>query len=327
MSNGLYQLAAQVAPTIIEALRREYPNAPRHVMSGPDDTPTPRAIHPAFYGCFDWHSAVEMHWALIVLRPELDGAGRAAAEAVLDEHLTTENLLAEAGYLRAHPGFERPYGWGWVLALTEAAVGTRWSAPLAPLADQVVAGFSDWLPRSPLPNRQGTHMNTAFALTRSWPWATRLAEAGEPGLAEAITAAGRGWYGNDRDYPAAWEPGGNDFLSPALAEAVLMSLVLPADSFRIWLDIALPDLEAGQPRSLFVPVTDIDSHDGQAAHLYGLNLHRAACLRALKRRIGDSVVLERAAQAHLEASLDQVTGSDWMVEHWLAAFAVLALRA
>ena len=327
MSNGLHQLGAQVAPTIIEALRREYPNAPRHVMTGPDDTPTPRAIHPAFYGCFDWHSAVEMHWALMLLLPELDDAGRAAAEAVLDEHLTEENLLAEADYLRSQPGFERPYGWGWVLALADAADGTRWSMPLAPLAAQVAAGFLGWLPRSPLPNRQGTHLNTAFALARSWPWATRLSQAGEPGLAEVITLTARGWYGNDRDYPAAWEPGGNDFLSPALAEAELMSLLLPADSFRIWLDIALPDLEAGQPPSLFLPVKGVDSHDGQAAHLYGLNLHRAACFRALQRRIGDSVVLERAAHVHVEASLALVTGSDWMVEHWLAAYAVLALRA
>jgi hypothetical protein len=324
---SLAELAPGFAHTIAEAVRREYPNAPRHVMRGPDDTATPRQLHPAFYGCFDWHSAVEMHWALVVLLPDLDEPVRAQAERVLDEHLTEENLAVEAAYLRDHAGFERPYGWGWALALADAADGTRWAAPLAPLAAVVTEGFLDWLRRSALPNRQGTHANTAFPLARSWPWAQRLAAAGEPALAGAITAAARRWYGNDRDYPVEWEPGGNDFLSPALAEAELMGLVLAPDAFRLWLEIALPDLLDGGIRTLRRPVTDIDETDGQSAHLHGLNLHRAACLRVLQRRLGDSVVLERAAQAHLDAALPVVSGSDWMAEHWLAAYAVLALRA
>ncbi len=325
--SSLTHLAPAFAATIAGAVRREYPNAPRHVMTGPDDTPTPRAIHPAFYGCYDWHSAVEMHWALLTLLPDLPDAARADAEQVLDEHLTTANLDAERSYLEQHPGFERPYGWGWVLALADAAVGSRWSAPLDALAASVTGAFVAWLPRSALPNRQGTHLNTAFALVRAWPWAQRLAAGGDVELADAITSAARRWYGNDRDYPADWEPGGNDFLSPALAEAELMSLVLPSGTFGLWLDIALPDLVAGRARSLLQPVTGIDSTDGQAAHLHGLNLHRAACLRGLQRHLGDSLVLQRAAQAHLDAALPFVSGSDWMVEHWLAAYAVLALRA
>lgn len=323
----LSQVAPAFARTIVTAVRRQYPNAPRHVMTGPHDTGTPRQLHPAFYGCFDWHSAVEMHWALLVLLPELDAADRPAAEAVLDEHLTEANLQVERQYLIDHPGFERPYGWGWVLALADAAVGTRWAAPLVGLASVVTDSFVQWLPRSPLPIRQGTHLNTAFPLARSWPWAARLAASGDPALADAITLAARRWYGNDRDYPAEWEPGGNDFLSPALAEAELMGLVLAPDSFGLWFEIALPDLLSGATRNLLRPVTGIDSADGQGAHLHGLNLHRAACLRTLQRRLGDSLVLERAAQAHLDAALPVVSGSDWMAEHWLAAYAVLALRA
>ncbi len=320
-------LAPGFASTIIEAVRKEYPNAPRHVMTAPDDHATPRQLHPAFYGCFDWHSAVEMHWALVRLLPLLPADQRAAAEQVLDEHLTFPNLSVEENYLRSHPGFERPYGWGWVLALAEAVDGTRWAAPLTGLAEVVTDGFVEWLAGSPLPNRQGTHMNTAFPLARSWPWGIRLADAGEPALRDAITSAARRWYGNDRDYPASWEPDGNDFLSPALAGAELMSLVLPAATYQAWLDIALPDLVAGATSNLLRPVTDIDGTDGQSAHLHGLNLHRANCLRAMQRSIGDSAVLERAAQAHVEAALPMVSGSGWMVEHWLAAYAVLALSA
>lgn len=327
MTATLPELADRLAATIVEAVRREYPNAPRHVMAGPDDLATPRQLHPAFYGCFDWHSAVEMHWALLVLLPRLDEAGRAVAEGVLDDHLSVANLMAEASYLRANPGFERPYGWGWVLALAQACEGTRWADAVAPLAAQVTASLVDWLPRSPLPNRQGTHGNTAFALARSWPWAQRLAGVGQPALAEQITLAARRWYGNDRDYPAGWEPGANDFLSPALAEAELMALVLPPRTFAVWLDIALPGLSAGEPATLFTPLTLIDSADGQSAHHHGLNLHRAAGFRMLQRHGGTSVVLERAAQQHLASGLDEVSGSDWMVEHWLAAYAVLALTA
>ena len=324
---ALAELAPGFARTIVDAVRREYPNAPRHVMTGPDDITSPRQLHPAFYGCFDWHSAVEMHWALVVLLPGLEGADRRAAELVLDEHLTVANLAIERAYLREHPGFERPYGRGWALALADAATGTRWAAPLDALAAEVADGFVAWLPRSALPNRQGTHLNTAFPLARSWPWAARRAAAGDPALAEAITRAARRWYGNDRDYPAEWEPDANDFLSPALAEAELMGLVLAPDSFRLWFEIALPDVLGGETRNLLRPVTGIDAADAQAAHLHGLNLHRAACLRTLQRRLGDSLVLERATQAHLEAAIGMVGGSDWMVEHWLAAYAVLALSA
>lgn len=327
MTDALAGVASGLAPVIIEAVRREYPNAPAHLLFGPGDLATPRTLHPAFYGCLDWHSAVEMHWALVLLLPHLDSRGRATAEQVLDEHLTAANLLTEAEYLATHRGFERPYGWGWALALADVVADTRWAVPLAPLATNVTDALADWLPRTSRPNRQGTHGNSAFPLARAWPWAQRLAAGDRPHLQDAITAAARRWYGNDRDCPIGWEPGGNDFLSPALAEAELMGLVLGPDAFRVWLDIALPDLLPGRTPNVLRPVTGIDSADGQAAHLHGLNLQRAACFRTLQATLGASVVLERAAQAHLDAALPFVAGSDWMVEHWLAAYAVLALRA
>lgn len=313
--------------TIVGALRREYPNALRHVLRSADDNPTPREAHPAFYGCLDWHSAVEMHWALLRLLPSLDGAHQDAALAVLDEHLTPGNIRAEVDYLHSAPGFERPYGWGWALMLADAAVGSPWAEAMRPLAETLTQGFLAWLPGQQRPNRQGTHGNTAFALRLAWPWAQRLREAGRPELTEQITGAARRWYGNDRDYPASWEPGSNDFVSPALAEAELMALVLPPESARIWLTIALPELDGGCPPGLFRPVLDVDETDGQGAHAHGLNLHRAAAFRLLQRRLGANVHWERAAQAHLAASLPAVSGRDWMVEHWLAAFAVLATEA
>lgn len=326
MSQGLAEQAPQLALTIAGAVRREYPNAPQYVLTGPGEIVSPRTVHPAFYGCFDWHSAVAMHWALLRLLPHLDGPERGRAEQLLDEHLTPANLRAETDHLVAHPAFERPYGWGWALALADAAGSTRWADAVRPLADRVTDGLLRWLPASPRPNRQGTHGNTAFALSRSWGWAQRLASDGDPSLLDAITLAARRWYGNDRDCPAEWEPGATDFLSPTLAEAELMGQVLPPPVFRSWLEIALPGLAEGHPACLFRPITGIDSSDGQAAHLDGLNLHRAAGFRAVQVATGDSLVLQRAVQDHLDAGLREASGGHWMVEHWLAAYAVLALE-
>lgn len=329
----LDEVADGYLATILRAVRQEYPNAPRHVTTGPDDRPTPRDAHPAFYGCFDWHSAVEMHWAAARLVRLREGVSRPGAspdglrdevEALFDEHLTEANLAVEHAYLQANPGFERPYGWGWLLQLAEELNGTRWAGLLRPLADQISADFVGWLARSPLPNRQGAHMNTSFPLTRAWPWAVRLSAAGSPSLATAIRDAAVAWHAADRDYPAGWEPSGNDFLSAALAEAELMVTVLPEQEARSWLAGFLPGLSLGEPASLFTPVTGADPTDGQSAHLIGLNLHRASVFRKLGRLLG-LAVLDEAAEAHLTVALPHVVGGHWMTEHWLAAYAVLAI--
>jgi len=333
----LADVAAAYADTIVAAVRREYPNAPRHVMTGPDDLVTPRGAHPAFYGCFDWHSAVEMHWALVrMLRVTPSAFDQAQARAVLNEHLTADGCVVEAEYLRRHPGWERPYGWGWALTLaaelddwTDDPDAARWAEAVRPIAEVVCAGFVAWLPKLRYPERVGMHGNTAFALARSLPYGRRNAAAGRPELLAAITDGVERMYVRDADYPAGWEPAGADFLSAALTEAELVAAVTPADSFREWLARFLPGLAAGAPAGLFTPAVVDDPTDGQGAHLHGLNLSRAygfGLLAGLLPADDDRVpVLLAARQRHAAASLPAIAGSGWMAEHWLAAYAVLLL--
>jgi hypothetical protein len=334
----LTEVASAYAETIVAAVQREYPNALRHVMTGPDDAPTPRQAHPAFYGCYDWHSAVEMHWALVrLLRTVPSALDEAAVRAVLDRHLTEGAGRAEADYLRAHPGWERPYGWGWALMLlaelddwaAEEPDARRWAAAMRPVGQVVAEGLIRWLPKLRHPERVGMHSNTAFALARALPWARRQADAGEAELFDEIVLTVERLYARDIDYPAGWEPGGADFLSGALAEAELVAAVTPAASFREWLHRFLPDLADEQPPSLFTPVRVADAADGQLAHLHGLNLHRAYGFDRLAGLLPSDdarlPVLRATRDRHAAASLPVITGSDWMVEHWLAAYAVLLL--
>lgn len=338
---GLSDVAAAYTDTIVVAVRREYPNQPRHTMSGPGDNPTPREAHPAFYGCFDWHSAVEMHWALVrMLRTVPAAVPSVAVREVLSEHLSADALQVEAEYLQTNAGWERPYGWGWALALTAEVEAwatasadpdaVRWAANLLPLADVVSDAFTDWLSRATYPDRGGAHANSAFALTRALPHARVRAERGQGELLAAIAGAAVRWFGSDIDYPAGWEPSGADFLSPALAEAELIAaLAQPAEDFHFWLDRFLPHIGEGRPESLFQPATVSDASDGQIAHLHGLNLHRAYVFGLLADRLGPDdpreEFLRAARDRHALASLPVITGSDWMVEHWLAAYAVLLL--
>jgi hypothetical protein len=322
MSDPLEPVAANFSATILDAIQREYPNDLRHRMDGPDDRPTPREAHPAFYGCYDWHSAVEMHWALARLLRHRPDQVPADARAVLDAHFTHEALTAEAAYLEARPAFSRPYGWGWVFTLTEELASwpdtdaQRWARSMTLPAEVLSDGLRRWLPLVDYPVRIGMHPNSAFALARAWRWSARVES-----LRDAIADAAHRWFMDDRDYPAAWEPSGADFLSPALTEAELMSMVLPDGEFAPWFERFLPTV----PGSLLEPVSVSDTSDGQIAHLHGLNLHRAHGFRVVSAALGGRPELDAAAARHLEASLDRVCGDDYMVEHWLAAYAVLAL--
>jgi len=332
----LEQVASTYADTIIASIQQEYPNQIQHMMTGPEDRPRPREVHPAFYGCFDWHSSVEMHWALIrLLRLTPDAFDKTKAMNVLNTHLTEDALSREAAYLRSRPRFERPYGWGWALTfiheltLWEDEAATRWLAAARPLADGITDGFRAWLPKATYPVRVGMHSNSAFGLARSVPWANYLAGRGDDRLLTAITLAALQWYGTDRDYPAHYEPGGSDFLSPALTEVELMSVVLDREEFLKWLDAFLPGLSSGAPRSLFEPAFVSDTSDGQLAHLHGLNLYRAFVWKHLNAILpADNkhrAHLEAGIEAHARASMGAVTGSDYMVEHWLACYAMLYL--
>lgn len=334
--NALAQVASTYADSILHSIQQEYPNQMQHMMTGPDDRPTPREAHPAFYGCFDWHSSVELHWVLIrLLRLVPDSFDPTETLKVLNEHLTPENLAQETAYMRSRPRFERPYGWGWALTFVheltvwEDETAQRWLEAARPLADVITEGFLAWLPKATYPIRIGMHSNSAFGLARSVPWARYLATQGDPRLLTAITKAAIQWYGADQDYPAHYEPSGTDFLSPALTEIDLMSLVLEREEFLTWVNSFLPRLANGEPKSLFEPAFVSDASDGQLAHLHGLNIYRAFVWKHLSETLPSNdprkVHLDAGSKIHADASMSVVTGSDYMVEHWLACYAMLYL--
>lgn len=320
------------ARVAIANVQREHPVHLPYLVTGPGPLPLPRERHPAFYGSFDWHSCVEMHWVLArLLRLHPDLVVRDDARRALDANLTADALAAERRYFEAYPGFERPYGWAWLLMLARELASSddadfrRWSTHLRPLAELIEARFVAWLPKATYPLRTGLHGNSAFALVLALRYArSARAEA----LDAAITQAAARWFRDDRDYPAAWEPSGSDFLSPALTEALLMRDVL-GDAFLPWLEGFLPRLAYGEPRSLLEPAHVSDPTDGQIAHLHGLNLSRAWCMREIADALpaGDerAEVLRRSIERHARASLGAVVGSDYAVEHWLAAYALLLL--
>jgi hypothetical protein len=327
-------LASKFAAIALGHVGREYPSVVQHVMEGPADAQTLARLHPVFHGSFDWHSCVHAHWMLArLLRAFPDLPEAPAIAARFDSALSPDGVAAEAAYF-SHPpraGFERPYGWAWLLMLAAELRRheddhARWEVVLRPLTEVIVARLTAFLPKADYPIRAGVHSNTAFALILAQDYA---AGAGDEPLAAMIRAKARAWYGEDAGCQA-WEPSGDDFLSSALSEAELMRRVMAADAFRQWLDRFLPDLAAGRPSTLFAPARVSDRADGKIAHLDGLNLSRAWCWRGLASALEEShparALALRAAQRHLAASLPHVA-DDYMGEHWLATFAVLALEA
>lgn len=328
-------LASRFASIALDNVVREYPNKLDHVMDGDADVASPRALHPAFYGSYDWHSCVHMHWLLArLLRIAGDLPQADAVARTFDSHFSREAIAGEVRYLQraSTQTFERTYGWAWLLKLAEElGRGSDerfrdWQANLAPLAQGFVARYLDWLPRAAHPLRIGMHVNTAFGLAFALDYAHA---AGEEPLASACEAKALDWYANDRDYPAAWEPSGADFFSPALIEADLMRRVLAADAFADWLGAFLPRLADGLPTSLFEPTVPTDRSDGQIVHLDGLNLSRAWCFAGIAAALPPAdprvLVAQQARDAHLAAGLQGVASGDYMGEHWLASFAALAL--
>jgi hypothetical protein len=322
------QTAHRFAEIALGHVTREFPHKLDHVMDGPEDVLGPRALHPIFYGSFDWHSCVHGYWLLLRTRRLHPGLAVAPqVEALLDGMLTPGKVAGELAYLdRAYSGgFERPYGWAWLLALHREAQLHEgdWAANLEPLALAFAERFKAYLPRLTYPIRTGTHFNTGFACILALDWA----ETNDPELAALIRQRAVYYYGEDRDCPG-WEPGGDDFLSSALTEALVMRRVLPDAEFRSWFALFLPDLAAGTPRSLFQPAFVSDRSDGKIAHLDGVNLSRAWCWRGLADALEPELaeLARRTANEHLDASLPHVAG-DYMGEHWLATFALLALEA
>ena len=327
------EIASRFAAIALGHLTREYPNKLDHVMTGPQDIKSPRDLHPIFFGSFDWHSCVHGHWLLARLYRRVARLPQAPAiRALLDGQLTGEKVAGELEYLEqpSTRGFERPYGWAWVLALQaellrhESAEGRRWASAMAPLAKEFVRRFEAYLPLATYPVRAGVHSNTAFALLLARDYAVAARNSAFAGL--CADAALR-WYRADRGCPA-WEPSQDEFLSPALTEAALMSDVMPKEDFAAWLAAFLPQAARGEPATLFKPATVSDRSDGKIAHLDGLNLSRVWCWRRIVAELPASdplrVRAEAAIAAHLSSALGHVAG-DYMGEHWLATFALLAL--
>ncbi|WP_338090025.1 DUF2891 domain-containing protein [Pontixanthobacter luteolus] len=322
------ETARRFAQAALGHVVREYPHKLDHVLGGDEDALPPRVLHPCFFGSYDWHSCVHGWWTLLTLRrlyPDMPEAAEIAALA--DSTFTEEKLAAELAYLDrpGSAGFERPYGWAWLLYLhleTRRHGGAPWAGRLEPLARAFAARLRRYLDKLTYPIRTGTHFNTAFALLLSREWA----EVFEPELTPLIDSKASDWFAQDRACQA-WEPGGDEFLSSALSEAMLMQRALGQEQFRQWFADFLPDMAQREPATLFAPVTVSDRSDGKIAHLDGLNLSRAWAWRTLQPDMGAAAPLARdAAEMHLSAALPHVTG-DYMGEHWLASFALLALLA
>jgi hypothetical protein len=327
------EVAARFAAIALGHLTQEYPNKLDHVLTGPQDIKGPRALHPIFFGSFDWHSSVHGHWLLARLLRRFPHVPEAEAiRTLLDAQFTEVRVAGELRYLEqpATRGFERPYGWAWALALQaellrhESAPGRRWAATLAPFAKEFVRRFEAYLPLATYPIRSGAHSNTAFALLLARDYAVAARSSAFAGLcAEAALR----WYRADRGCPA-WEPSQDDFLSPALMEAALLADIMPREDFAAWLAAFLPQATQGEPATLFTPATVSDRTDGKIAHLDGLNLSRAWCWRRIVADLPAADPLRVRAQgaidAHLASAMGHIAG-DYAGEHWLATYALLAL--
>ncbi|WP_374942621.1 DUF2891 domain-containing protein [Sphingomonas sp.] len=314
--------AARFSALTLGHLTREWPYKLDLVLTGPDDLIRPSVLHPIFHGSFDWHSCVHGWWQVMRLARLFPAIG-GQAEGLANRMLVPERVAGERAFLdRALTGgFERPYGWGWLLALHDELASRpdrAWAATLEPLARAFAARFAAYLPRLIYPVRSGKHDNTAFALIHALRWARTHDQA----LATLIEGRARLWFGNDRD-ARPWEPSGEDFLSATLTEALLMREVL-ADGFGEWFFAFLPDPYGEAARALREPAIVSDRHDGRLAHLDGLNLARAWCWSAIADATPDPARTRAIADVHLAAALPHLA-DDYMGEHWLATFALLAL--
>src|SRR5882762_4531248 len=253
--------ASHFASLALKCISREYPNKPEHVMNDSRDVDNPKKLHPAFYGCFDWHSSVHGHWMLVRLLRTFPNLPEAAQiRKALDANLKAENIAGEVAYLKQpnRQSFERTYGWAWLLKLAQELSlwndneSKQWSRNLQPLVDALVTQYLTFLPKQTYPIRTGVHPNTAFGLAFAFDYAKA---SGNKNLAALIAERSRTYFANDRNYPGAWEPGGEDFFSPALLEADLMRRVMKPAEFRQWFARFLPQLSAGIPKSLLQPAT------------------------------------------------------------------------
>ncbi len=329
--------ASHFSRLALKCVRKEFPNKLDHVNNDADDVRSPRALHPAFYGCFDWHSTVHGHWMLVHLLKLFPAMPEARdIRSALNANITEKNIATEVAYLKQanRASFERTYGWAWLLKLAEELHGwndedgSRWSKNLQPLAAAFVEKYLAFLPKQNYPIRTGVHPNTAFGLAFALDYARAV---GDTKLEALLVERSRTYFSHDVNYPAAWEPGGEDFFSPALMEADLMRRVMSRAEFARWFHRFLPELARSQPKALLDPAIVLDRTDPKLVHLDGLNLSRAWCMRSIANALPQTdpvrKILARSAEAHARAALDFVSSGNYEGEHWLASFAVYMLTA
>ena len=321
--------ALRLSELPLKCLQNEYPNKLGQVLNSDAELKDPKTLHPAFYGCFDWHSSVHGHWMLVRLLkrfPDLSNRGKIRMK--LGQQLTKENIESELAFFmtKYNESFERTYGWAWLLKLQQELESWDdhdakiWSSNLRPLTNFIVDKYMSYLPKLIYPIRTGEHVNTAFGLAFAYDYASHSRNEAFKSL---IIERARHFYKRDLNYPLHYEPSGYDFLSPGLAEADLMRRVLPAIEFENWLEKFMPQLKS---RLFKLEVGKVgDRSDGKLVHLDGLNFSRAWCLYGIAKIDPKYEHLNLIADRHLSYSLPSIMDGDYMGEHWLASFAIYAL--
>ena len=326
------ETAGRFANLALECVHREYPNKIAHVMASDADAKPPRQLTPAFYGCYDWHSSVHAHWLLVrAVRSFPDAPFAARARATLARSLTTEKIAVEAAYLKVdgRASFERPYGLAWLLQLAAELRGwndpqaREGSAALAPLEQEAAARIANWLPKLRYPIRVGEHDQTAFAFGLIWDWAQT---AHNQAMEQLLRTKAEQFYLTDRACPLNYEPSGQDFLSPCLAEADFIRRVLEPPAYTKWLETFLPQIPRDGSTSWLRPAEITDRSDPKLAHLDGLNLSRAWMLEGIARGLPAADPRTRSLRAsatqHRNVSLGAVTSEHYVGSHWLGTFAL-----
>jgi hypothetical protein len=324
--------ASHFAGLALDCMQREYPNKLNQMLRDSSMLQSPKALHPAFYGCFDWHSSVHGHWMLVRLLKEFPDLPEAEEiRKKLDENINAITIQGEVDYfIQSSKSWERMYGWSWLMKLAEELhqwedeQGQQLYLHLRPLVEVIQKRYMEFLPVQNYPVRTGVHPNTAFGLSFAWDYAQA---AGQEELKKLIESRARYYYADDRDCPADWEPSGEDFLSACLEEANLMSRVMEPAEFQIWLADFLPK---DKLRSLLQPADVSDRSDPKIVHLDGVNLSRAWCFYRIKDGVQDLAVQQElltAAKAHLQATIPNIASEHYEGTHWLASFAVYALSS
>ncbi len=327
--------ASHFASLALKCVNRELPNKPEHVINIAGDVQSPKQLHPAFYGCYDWHSSVHGHWMLVRLLKTFQNLPEdKQIRSALNANLTAANIQTEAAYMSQpnRQSFERTYGWAWLLKLAEEVHswddpdGDNWAEALQPLVDVIVKSYKNFLPKQTYPIRTGVHPNTAFGLAFALDYAKVI---GDREFEALLAERSRTYFGKDTDYPGSWEPGGEDFFSAALMEADLMRRVMKQAEFATWFHRFLPGTSKGTPAVLLQPAIVTDRTDPKLVHLDGLNLSRAWCMRSIASALPDKdparIALTIAADKHTTAALAHVASGDYAGEHWLASFAIYLL--